>query len=133
MKNDFDFNMLFYEGVYFISREDVVNLEGSRQLGEIKSKFRADTIEESLEYKAFRDLNWDLLCSELDKIFEKKLEKVETKLKIKFVKLRVYKYFEALIEEKYKNLKIEFSYDHDFLPKRKELNIEARLKLKKRS
>lgn len=44
------------------------------------------------------------------------------------MKLRVYKYFEALIEEKYKNLKIEFSYDHDFLPKRKELNIEARLK-----
>lgn len=128
MKNDFDFNVLFYESLYYISKEDVLSLEGSRQLGEIKNKFRGNIIEESPEYKAFHKLYWDNVCETLEKISQNEVESCEDSINIKFVKFRVYKYFETMIEGKYPNLFIEFTYDNEFLPKRKELTISARLK-----
>lgn len=119
---------MFYEGNHFISKEDRNVLEANREVREVKKQFRADQIEQSLEYQAFSVLHWEKVKAGLEGISEGGEEVYEENVNIRYVKLRVYKFFEDKLDQLFPHLMIEFTYDNDFLPERGVMTINARLK-----
>jgi len=137
MSHNFDFNKLFYEGLEYISREDRLLLQESVGTRKIKDDLRADSIARDKQYKAFKSLHWENVVKELERLCEseigtgeeeaEELTDVEVEVVIRFVKVKIYKYFEAMIEKEFEGrLKIEFEYDSDLMPRRTVMTVKAR-------
>jgi hypothetical protein len=125
MSHGFDFNKLFYEGLFFLSQEDRKSLEGSSKIEKIKQKFRIDNLQNEKEYKAFHSLHWERVLNELESNIQTESEE-PTEITIKFVKIKIYKYFESQLEDHFssKGVKLVFSYDTEFLPERAKMSIK---------
>lgn len=123
--HNFDYNRLFQEGIYFLSKTEKESLLNSKQLKSTKKKLRDDLIIKNHDVKAFLDyaqpLVHDFLANNLkNQNFENKLE-----ISIEFMKPRVYKYLQNLLEEKlYTNRPLDFSFDNDFIVSRKKMIIK---------
>ena len=123
MNNNFDFNKLFYEGLQYISNEDKERIQSSQERRNVKDKFRSDNIERSTEYQAFVNLYWEKIEIKLNEVIKGKENNIEVQINIKFVKVKIYKYFEMKLETGFPSLQFSFNYDSEFLPERTILNI----------
>lgn len=127
MNHNFDFNKLFYEGLYFINKEDQKSIERTLQTKRIKDQFRTQALQTDKEYLAFKSRYYESVCEEIDRFIEDSQsdsKDLEITLFIKFIKVRVYKYFESVIQDKYPELTFEFQYDSEFMPERSQCMIK---------
>lgn len=111
MNHNFDFNKLFYEGLYFVNKEDQKSIERTLQTKRIKDQFRTQALQTDKEYLAFKSRYYESVCEEIDRFIEDSQsdsKDLEITLFIKFIKVRVYKYFESVIQDKYPELTFEF-------------------------
>lgn len=50
MDHNFDFNKLFYEGLYFVSREDQLVLKKGKKVTSIKDDFRNNSVAQDKDF-----------------------------------------------------------------------------------
>jgi len=117
-RNNFDFNKLFYEGLHYISREQRMLMQDAGDVRKIKREIYSDEILNDIEYQAFQQLYWDRCKDGVTN------SEVNISLPIKYVKVRVYKFFEKEIQDAFPRHNFAFSYDTDSIPDRTQLKIE---------
>jgi len=116
--HDFDFNKLFYDGIYYLNREDMNTIEASKSTLSIKKKLFEMSKSISPEMHAFTKLS-------LPKVeeFIKDPNANHFELEIKFIKAKVYRHFESNVKKYFPNQPLNIQYDHEDFFKRSKMII----------
>lgn len=114
MSHNFDFNKLFYEGVYFISKENEENFKIIQEKKHVKKTMLQNSFIPTPDMMTFCAIHEENIKAFMENpaCYDQTFP-----ISIKFMKFRVYKYFEDFLLKKYKNL-IEITYDSEFFMNR---------------
>lgn len=125
---NFDFNKLYQEGIYYISKADELKIGNSNKVLKQKQNLREEINKNHSDTIAFMKNAQPILESYLHENDKKKSqansEQTPLEINIQYMKPRVYKYFESYIKEHFQSRHLDFSYDTDFIPKRSKLIIQ---------
>lgn len=122
-EHNFDFNKLFYEGIHYVSKEQEKNLEASNLIKKLKKRLTQEEIQEKAEFQSLWGQHEKIIEAGAQHSSSHRDQSNSVNVNIKFVKLKVYKYLEYFIEQKYPTLSVTFTYDQEYLPDREVLVI----------
>lgn len=120
MAHDFDFNKLFYEGVYYVSKEAEQKMNLARIQNTFKANFEKNARIITPDMLIFRATHESTVKAFMENAacYGQTLE-----ISIKFIKYRVYKSFEEYLRKTYSD-SIEISYNTEFLRDREKMLIK---------
>jgi hypothetical protein len=120
LAHKFDFNKLFYEGVYFVSREAEKNLQMSKGHLMLKKNLEKNSRVITPDMLAFRAMHEEKI-----KAFVENYACIGQTLAIsvKYMKAKNYKYLENYALEKFPEL-LEITYDSDSMKDRTKMMIK---------
>lgn len=120
MAHNFDFNKLFYEGVYYVSQEAEQKMNLSQIQRTFKSNFEKNARVIAPDMLSFRATHEPTVKAFMENTacYGQTLE-----ISIKYMKYRVYKYLEECLLRDYHNY-IEISYDSEFLKNREKMLVK---------
>ena len=111
---------MFYEGVYFISREAEKKLRESKSHNEVKKRLERNSRIITPDMIAFRAIHEEKIKDFA--INESSIGKT-LEITIKYMKVRVYKYFEEILIENFKS-SLEITYDNESIRDRTKMIIK---------